>query len=271
MRSGALRRGVAFVLALALGWGLPSGPAAAAGIEARIEAGGAGTVVEVIDGDTLRLDDGREVRLVGIQAPKLPLGRPGFVPWPLADLARRTLADLAGGRTVRLAHGGARIDRHRRVLAHVFAGTDTWLQGELLGHGLARVYTFPDNRALTDEMLARENAARRQGRGIWADPFYRVRTAEGVADDVGTFQVVEDTVLRAARVRDRVFLNFAEDWRTDFTVLIAAGHLPLFAEAGLDPLALEGTRIRVRGWIKSWNGPMIEATHPEQIEVLPTP
>lgn len=30
----------------------------------------------------------------------------------------------------------------------------------------------------------------------------------------------------------------------------------------------KGHILRVRGWLKSFNGPMIEATHPEQIEVL---
>ena len=43
--------------------------------------------VEIVDGDTLILADGREVRLVGIQAPKLPLGRKNFRTWPLADEA----------------------------------------------------------------------------------------------------------------------------------------------------------------------------------------
>jgi endonuclease YncB( thermonuclease family) len=47
-----------------------------------------GTAVEVTDGDTLILDDGRTVRLVGIQAPKLPLGRAGFPTWPLAPSRR---------------------------------------------------------------------------------------------------------------------------------------------------------------------------------------
>jgi len=137
----------------------------------------------------------------------------------------------------------------------------------MLGGGLARVYTFPDNRALAAEMLAREAAARDRGLGIWGHPFYRLRTAETVKRDDGTFQIVEARVLKAARVRDRVYLNFAPDWRTDFTVAIEADALPSFAAAGLNPLALEGAQIRVRGWIKTWNGPMIEATHPEQIEV----
>jgi endonuclease YncB( thermonuclease family) len=250
------------VLAVVPGW------TAAADIEGRLEAGGAGTVVEVIDGDTVRLDDGREVRLVGLQAPKLPLGRPGFVEWPLAETARQALAEMTRGRTVRLAYGGARMDRYRRALAHLFVDADTWVQGEMLSRGLARVYTFPDNRTLAAEMVAREEEARRQGRGIWGHPFYRLRTAETVKRDDGTFQIVEARVFRAARVRDRVFLNFAKDWREDFTVTIEANRLASFAAAGLDPLALEGASIRVRGWIKTWNGPMIEATHPEQIEVL---
>src|SRR5690606_29020787 len=76
--------------------------------------GGSFTVVEVVDGDTLVLDDGREVRLVGIQAPKLPLGRTGFETWPLAEEARRALAELALGRTVRLGYGGRQVDRHGR-------------------------------------------------------------------------------------------------------------------------------------------------------------
>ena len=51
------------------------------------------TVAEVVDGDTLILADGTEVRLVGIQAPKLPLGRKGFRAQPLARRpARRSRA-----------------------------------------------------------------------------------------------------------------------------------------------------------------------------------
>ena len=42
----------------------------------------------------------------------------------------------------------------------------------------------------------------------------------------------------------------------------------LFDRAGLDIGAYEGKRVRVRGWLKSFNGPLIEATHPEQIELL---
>jgi endonuclease YncB( thermonuclease family) len=46
------------------------------------------------------LDDGREVRLTGIQAPKLPLGRRDFPVWPLASEAKAELEILALGQEV---------------------------------------------------------------------------------------------------------------------------------------------------------------------------
>ena len=69
-------------------------------------------------------------------------------------------------------------------------------------------------------------------------------------------------------VRGRAYLNFGPDWRSDFTVSAASAARRLFERDGHDLIALEGRIIRVRGWIKWWNGPMIELTHPEQIEVL---
>lgn len=268
-RRALLRAG--FCALVALGG---AGPAAlaASGPPAGLADGGSFTVIEVIDGDTLVLDDGREVRLVGIQAPKLPLGRPGFETWPLAEEARAALEELTLGQSVRLAYGGRRVDRHGRVLAHLYLPDGLWVQGEMLAAGLARTYSFADNRALIAEMLQREAAARAARAGIWVHPWYRIRSAEELAADpeayLDSFQLVEGVVRDAAVVRNRGYLNFGDDWKTDFTIAIDAASLRLFAAAGLSPDAYEGRRIRVRGWIESFNGPLIDVTHPEQIEVL---
>ena len=230
--------------------------------------GATAPVVAVIDGDTLVLDGGREVRLVGIQAPKLPLGRAGFRPWPLAAAARRGLADLALNKTLTLRYGGRRVDRHDRLLAHLFDPGGRWIQGALIAAGLARVYSFADNRGRIAEMLALETKARRERRGIWAHPYYRVLTVTETPKFIDSFQLVEGRVRSAAVVRGRGYLNFGDDWRTDFTVAIPPRQRRLFLRAGIEIAAYAGRRIRVRGWLKSFNGPMIEATHPEQIEVL---
>jgi len=244
-------------------------PATGAGLEAGPEA----RVVEAIDGDTVVLGDGSQVRLVGLQAPKLPLGRPDFEPWPLADEARAALEALVLGERVRLSFGGLRMDRHGRHLAHLHLhdaedGRDGWVQGAMLRAGWARVYSFADNRALVPEMLAIEAEARAAGRGIWAHPFYRVRRVEETPAALDTYQVVEARVLETAAVRGRVYLNFGMDWRSDFTISIDRKGRKRFEADGIDPLALEGRLIRARGWIALRNGPMLSVTHPEQIEVL---
>jgi endonuclease YncB( thermonuclease family) len=225
-------------------------------------------VIEIVDGDTLVLADGRQVRLVGLQAPKLPLGRSGFKAWPLAGEAKAALAELAMGRAVTLGYGGRRIDRHGRALAHLFDADGRWLQGALIDRGMARVYSFADNRALVPRLLAREAAARTAGRGIWALRAYAVRDAAAVPARLGGFELVEGRVVDAATVRKRTYLNFGADWRSDFTITIAPKTRRLFEAEGIDPLSYQGKLVRVRGWLKSYNGPLIEATHPEQIEVI---
>jgi endonuclease YncB( thermonuclease family) len=228
---------------------------------------GASRVVEVIDGDTVVLADGREVRLVGIQAPKLPLGRPGFPTWPLAPEAQRALAALVLDRDVQIGIGGRERDRHGRVLAHLFRAHDgLWVQGEMLSRGLARVYTFADNRALAAELYARERAARTAKRGIWALDAYDILPGEAAEGALDRFALVEGTVRAVGEARGSVYLNFGADWKRDFTAVIRPEALRVFTMEGIEPAAYEGRRIRVRGWVESWNGPMIEVTHPEQIE-----
>ncbi|MCW8951924.1 MAG: thermonuclease family protein, partial [Rhodospirillales bacterium] len=85
---------------------------------------------------------------------------------------------------------------------------------------------------------------------------------------IDTFQLVEGRVVDTANVKGTVYLNFGRNWRTDFTVAIHRRALRLFEKTGVDPLLLKGRTIRVRGWLRSRNGPMIEATHPEQIEAF---
>ncbi len=229
-------------------------------------------VAEVVDGDTLVLDrpvDGaRQVRLVGLQAPKLPLGRAGFPVWPQAAQSKQALAKLVLGKTVRLSYGGLRMDRHRRRLAHLHTADGAWVQGAMLRAGMARVYSFSDNRTMVGEMLAIESEARAARRGIWADPFYAVRSPAEASRHIDTFQLVEGKVLDAAQVRGRVYLNFGLDWRSDFTATLDRRALRLLKTARIDPLAYEGRWLRLRGWLKSLNGPMIDLTHPEQIKIL---
>ena len=248
----------------------PAVTATAPALPAGLEPAGHGEVTGIVDGDTVTLRDGRQVRLVGIQAPKLSLGRAHVQDWPLAHEAKAALAGLVMGERVTLHTGDTAEDRHGRVLAHIVRQKDdVWVQGELLRVGWARVYTFADNRRAAAAMLALEREARAARRGIWAHSFYAIRTPENVGRRLDQFEIVEGTVRAVAEVKGRVYLNFGDDWRRDFTVKIERQNRKAFSQADLNPTQWQNQHLRVRGWVFLENGPMIEASHPEQIELLP--
>jgi hypothetical protein len=76
-------------------------------------------------------------------------------------------------------------------------------------------------------------------------------------------------VLASGSGGGRLYLNFGTDRARDFTVALDAAARRLFRDAGIDPAGLVGHRIRVRGWVRWFDGPRIDLTHPEQMEVLP--
>jgi endonuclease YncB( thermonuclease family) len=233
------------------------------------------TVAAIIDGETLKLVDGRTVRLIGAKAPMPPLGWRGDDPWPLVEEAKQALERLSSGKDIELRLGGARSDRHGHLLAHGFVvaeGERVWLQEAMVAKGLARVYSLPDNRGCVRELLARESEARAKRIGVWSSSAYRIVNAldlERLGRLIHSYQLVEGKVVAVGQGRIRIYLNFAQDWRRDFTVSVERKDLGAFAAAGLDLKALAGRRLRVRGTLAWQNGPMIEASHPEQIELLP--
>ncbi len=185
----------------------------------------------------------------------------------MEEATERTRA-IIGGDLLGIAPTDA-LDRYGRVIAQAFLDDGRWLNGALVSEGLARVETARDQRRCAGEALALEARARDARRGMWRLSAYQVRNALEASAFTNDFQIVEGLVISTAEVRGRIYVNFGEDWRTDFTVTIAPGDVRRFAgPAGFEPLSLTGQHIRARGWLEWYNGPMIEADHPEQIELL---
>lgn len=247
---------------------------ASARAECALEPDRTGRVAAVLDAETLSLEDGSQVRLVNMLSPR----RPGWLAsertWPAAEQAERALRDLVANADVELSFGQRRTDRHGRLMAQVHVVTPQgrqWVQAEMIARGHARVYSLASSRPCVRDLLTREEAARHAGHGLWRMAFYAVRPAVPAGEIVklkNAFGVVEGTVHAVARVGARTYLNFEKDWRSDFTVILQQQAVRLFENAEIDLAKLEGTRIRVRGWVKTFNGPMIETTHPEQVELL---
>lgn len=233
---------------------------------------GKATIVEILNTESLLLEDGRPIRLVGALAPRTQTR------WAQAmGLEKKivgALEDRLLGKEVRLRIGARERDRYGRLLTHVFVGEGdeaVWMQEALIRDGLAMAYSFADNRACADELQAVERTAREAGAGFWEQGVFRVREAGDVESLDGliySFQIVEGRVHDVAESRGRIYINFGEDWRTDFTATVAPSDRESFQGSDVGLPELEGRVIRVRGWLERRNGPMIEVTHPEQIEVL---
>ena len=236
--------------------------------------GESGRVLRVIDGDSFVLKTGEgelSVRLASIEAPHF--GREDKPAWPLANEAKSALLALTRGQDINLYYADRKRDRFGRSIAQAYIASrdgtpETWIQSEMIKQGFARVYSWPGEQSDIASLYRLEQNARDQKRGIWSDPFYAIRSPDPdpLAQFVDSVQIIEGIVTSTADVRGQIYLNFGADYKTDFTVAVARKFRRKFE--AIDPLSLEGARVRVRGWIELYNGPMIWIDHPERLEVL---
>ncbi len=221
--------------------------------------------LEIIDGHTIKID-GDILCLAGIE---VPLASDGAYAQRWADKALAALRDLAGGKMLSLMPVGAGRDRYARLLVQVTDQAGIWLQGEMLRAGLARVWVPSDAPDRLNDMLRIERDARVARRGLWGDKFFEVLTTDTVdRRHLDRLQLVEGKVKAVATVRDLTYLNFGDDWRSDFTIEIQSQHRRSFTKAGLNPATLKDKTLRVRGFLFWRNGPAIDAQFPAQVELL---
>jgi endonuclease YncB( thermonuclease family) len=237
-----------------------TGGASAQEIRCTFEDAGMGTVRAVLDGQTLALTDGREVRLAAIKVPDAePAGR-------------LALEKMLGSRAVTLKRLGDDKDRYGRLLAHVFAPDDARsIQQAMLAAGRARVAARVGDTACASELLVAERAARAAKLGLWSDAAYAPRPVDdpaAILAERGRFTLVEGKIVSVRESGGTIYLNFGGRWSEDFTATILKRNERAFAAAGLDLKRLAGRAVRLRGVIEERGGPWIELYRPEQVEML---
>jgi endonuclease YncB( thermonuclease family) len=253
------RRGKFAAVALPFGLMLAAAsPADAAGCA--FEPQGEGRVTAVIDARSIRLDDGREVRLAGIE----PV---------TTEKADRTsaLSAIVAGREVTLSGEDDTPDRYGRQTAFVFlAPSGELVQGLLLSQGAALVSATITNKDCAAILTSAEAEARQARKGTWADPA-AIKNAESPGDilaGIGRFTVVEGRVLSVRQAGATTYLNFGRNWTRDFAATISRRMVAALEAAGIALKSLENRRIRVRGWVEARQGPRIEVLRVGQIELL---
>ena len=121
------------------------------------------TVTFVVDGDTVELDTGERVRLIGIDAP----GQDA----PFYAEARNKLSELVLKKQVRMEKDVSNRDRFKRLLRYLYIG-DTFVNLEMVRQGYASALRYPPNVKYSRQFLDAEKEARRKQLGMWSPHAY---------------------------------------------------------------------------------------------------
>lgn len=223
----------------------------------------------VVDGDTVRLVDGRSVRLIGINAPEI--GRRGRASEPYAEAARLRLQALikASDGKVGLVPGTERKDKYGRTLAHIYGRGGNNLEAQLLSEGLGYRVAVAPNVALAGCQQQAEQVARQARSGLWQhSPVQRADTLKRSG-----FALLKGRITHVARNRGGTWLEL------DNTVVL---HIPARLQRhfpGRFVDNLKGRQVEARGWVKDRSGSrkakpgqrrwLLPLTDPSMLTALP--
>ena len=223
---------------------------------------------KVLSGDRFTDANGVEIRLAGIVA----AGSDDGNALSIARSREALMEGLSAG-GVGLAFAGSPSDRYGRRTAQVFV-QGRWLQDALLQAGLARMAPDAATGLCARRLLDAEAEGREHHAGLWGDGLFVIRDADAMVRnrtrDVNHFVIAEDRVTSASVIGGRAYLNFGTDRKIDFTVTIAPEQTRNFrGRRRIESYA--GKRIRVRGWVESFQGPEMEIAQAEALEDLEAP
>ncbi|MNL20857.1 Endonuclease YncB precursor [compost metagenome] len=196
-------------------------------------------VQRVVDGDTLRLNDGRSVRMIGLNTPEL--GKKGRSDEPFAVAARKRLEALvsASDGRVGLLPGKESKDHYGRTLAHVYSADGANLEAQMLAEGLGFLVAVPPNVDLVDCQQAAERSARQAGLGVWRQS--PVLKADQIS--ASGFAVLSGRVSKVQRNRGGVWIELQDS----VVLRVAPNLLARFDGSALEKL--KGRQIEARGWV----------------------
>lgn len=208
-------------------------------------------VAKVSDGDTLKLTDGRSVRVLGVNAPEItqgpkrgqPLGKESLVS------ARQFIAKSNG--KVRLGFDAEKRDHYGRWLAHVYDISGRSLAVEQIRRGMAIQISVPPNLAQDACLTAVEKRARKIPKGVWRNAYWANTDAKALGLNDTGFRVVRGMVTRVD-AKSSVWIEF------DGQLVANIKKFDLRSFKQRNWQSLIGKTVEVRGWIKSRpqkNGP----------------
>ena len=221
------------------------------------------TVKYIHDGDTIKLLDGRKIRLIGINTPEV--ARDIQPAEAYAFQARDRLRSLlqAHNNEIKLVYGREKQDHYQRSLAHIFLADGSNLQAQLISEGLANAITIPPNDRYSNCYQQTEKQALCARKGLWSK---KILSASDLEDSASGFRVLSGTLNSIRPSSKGIWLELEHD----LSLRINSQHKPLFNMKRLESLL--GHTVIVKGWLQPKKDPKhgerfyMQIKHPSSIE-----
>lgn len=196
-------------------------------------------VVRIYDGDTVVLEDGKHIRLLGINTPEIESRHREDEPGGVA--AKKWLQDQLQDNKVYLEFDQVKQDKYKRLLAHLYLPDGKHLNLALLENGLATVSIIPPNLRYAKELVQAQQQAEKLKLGIWSMPDYQPQPLSQIADRDKGWQRFTGTPLSVKKNRKYTRLIFTDK----IDIRIANTNLDLFPAL----TTYLGKPLEIRGWV----------------------
>ena len=199
-------------------------------------------VERVYDGDTIKLKDGRHVRILGVNAPEVDHGKEPSGQALGEESRVATEAFLKASKQVRLFYDIQRVDRYERTLAHVYDLQGNSLSANLLRRGLGFHVAIPPNLSLNECLHGQEAGARKKGLGVWGNRAWRaVPAANLTLKDTG-FNRISGRIVSVHQAQS-IWLELDGP----LVIKIAPSDIKNFPSTSWQ--SWKGKQVEVRGWV----------------------
>lgn len=214
----------------------------------------------VYDGDTVKLEDGRKIRFIGINTPEI--NHDGGQSDPFAHAARKRLQQLIDGNRLLLRYDRERHDRYGRLLAHPYLPDGRSLSRILLEEGLGATVIIPPNLWQSHCYLVHESKAREVKKGIWSAAGGLSKGSTELLRGDGGFTLLRGKVEEVDESRSSLWLEL------EGNVALRIPKQDLHYFSSYDPKGLAGKTVEARGWLTFHRGKWrMSVRHPAALQI----
>ncbi len=196
-------------------------------------------VEKVYDGDTIMLEGGLHVRLLGVNTPEIQSRVRSEEPGGIA--AKEWLQKLLKEQTIFLEHDEEKKDKYKRKLAHVFLPNGKHVNLALLENGLGTLSIIPPNLRYANKLIQAQQHAEKKKLGIWGMPEYQPRSIAQISDHTSGWRRFTGSPVGIKVNKKYTRLIFSDK----IDVRIANANLKLFPEIS----TYVGKPLEIRGWV----------------------